>query len=276
MSQASREKAGPELRRRVGTGFSLKRCGNGNGMRALAVAPVLAGLLLAGCDALPGGDTGEQESRRSSAAEFPRADRPVAPIVSTRYASEEARDRLNEATDIMDRAGIRPGMTVADIGAGEGYYTVRLARRVGPEGRVLAEDIMAEVIDALGQRITREQWDNVSVKLGAPDDPRLPENSFDRVMMVHMYHEIEEPYAFLWNLRPALKRDGEVIVVDAMRPTEQHGTPPKLLICEFGSVGYQLIDLEPRPSAGGYMARFRVVGARPRPDEIRPCALVRE
>ncbi len=234
-----------------------------------------AAVLLAGCHAL-GGDAGEEDDRRSSAAEFPKADRPVAPIVSTRYASEEARDRLGEAEDIMDRAGIRPGMTVADIGAGEGYYTVRLAQRVGPSGRVLAEDIMAEVIDALGQRINREHWDNVSVKLGTQDDPRLPRDSFDRIMMVHMYHEIEEPYAFLWNLRPALKPDGEVIVVDAMRPTDQHGTPPKLLICEFGSVGYQLIDLEPRPSAGGYMARFRVIGARPEPAAIRPCTLVRE
>ena len=145
--------------------------------------------------------------------------------MSTRWSSEEARDRVNEAEDIMDRAGIRPGMTIADIGAGEGYYTVRLAKRVGARGRVLAEDILPEVIDALSRRITRENWTNVSVKLGAPEDPKLPENSFDRIFMVHMYHEIAEPYAFLWHLSPALKADGELIVVDADRPTDQHGTP---------------------------------------------------
>ena len=269
MPEASREK--------VELGFSRQGCAGKSGMRARAAMVAFAGVvvLTAGCRMVTG-EPEEGEGRRSSASNFPRADRPIAPIVSTRYASEEARDRLGEAEDIMERAGIRPGMTVADIGAGEGYYTVRLAKRVGPSGRVLAQDIMAEVIDALGQRVNREHWDNVSVKLGTPDDPRLPANSFDRIMMVHMYHEIEEPYAFLWNLRPALKPDGEVIVVDAMRPIEQHGTPPKLLICEFGSVGYQLIDLEPRPSAGGYMARFRIVGARPDPDDIRPCALVTE
>jgi len=248
-------------------------------MRSCAVRPgwgfvlAMAALALGGCDALPGFNQ-DEDTRRESARAFPMADRPVAPVVSTRYASEEARDRKNEANDIMNKAGVEPGMTVADIGAGEGYYTVRLAKRVGPQGRVLAQDIMAEVIDALGQRINRENWDNVSVKLGTPDDPKLPADSFDRIFLVHMYHEIEEPYAFLWNLHPALKPDGEVIVVDAMRPTDQHGTPPKLLTCEFASVGYQLIDLEPRPSAGGYLARFKAVGAAPQPDMIRPCAII--
>jgi len=241
----------------------------------LVLATAGAGLLLHGCDG-PFSGSNDKDKRLESATAFPQADRPIAPIISTRYASEEARDRVNEAKDIMDRAGIEPGMTVADIGAGEGYYTVRLAARVGAAGRVLAEDIVPEVIDALGQRINREAWDNVSVKLGMPDDPRLPVNSFDRIFMVHMYHEIEEPYAFLWHLRPALKPNGELIVVDAMRPTDQHGTPPKLLTCEFSSVGYQLITLEPRPRAGGYLARFRVVGARPRPESIRPCKLVSE
>ncbi|HEX7782510.1 MAG TPA: methyltransferase domain-containing protein [Sphingobium sp.] len=215
----------------------------------------------------------DESNRPPSARAFPRADRPVAPIVSTRWSTEEARDRVNEAGDIMTRAGIKPGMTVADIGAGEGYYTVRLAKRVGPTGRVLAEDIMPETIDALGRRINREDWKNVSVKLGTADDPKLPPDSFDRVMMVHMYHEISEPYAFLWHLFPALKKDGEVIVVDADRPTDQHGTPPRLLACEFAAVGYRLEQVMPKPTAGGYMARFRKVTARADPASIVPCAM---
>ena len=173
----------------------------------------------------------------------------------------------------MDRAGIHPGMTVADIGAGEGYYSVRLAARVGDKGRVLAEDIMPEVIEALSRRITREKWDNVSVKLGAPEDPKLPENSFDRILMVHMYHEIAEPYAFLWHLSPALKKDGELIVVDADRPTAQHGTPPRLLVCELAAMGFRMEELIPKPTAGGYLARFRRITARPDPYAIVPCEL---
>lgn len=239
-------------------------------MRSRLVALALCLLPLAGC----GPFSPDKDSNRPAAARaFPRADRPVAPIVSTRWSSEEARDRVNEAEDIMNRAGIGRGMTVADIGAGEGYYTVRLAKRVGDKGRVLAEDIMPEVIEALSRRITREDWRNVSVKLGAPEDPRLPENSFDRILMVHMYHEIAEPYAFLWHLSPALKADGELIVVDANRPTDQHGTPPRLLACELSAMGFRLEQLIPKPTAGGYLARFKRVAARPDPSSIVPCKL---
>jgi len=227
----------------------------------------LAACGLAGCDSL----SRRSGDRPETAHEFPRPDRPVAPIISTRWSTEEARDRVNEAAEIMDKAGIAPGMTVADIGAGEGYYTVRLARRVGPEGRVLGQDIIAEVIDALGRRVTRENWENVSVKLGTPDDPKLPDASFDRVMMVHMYHEITEPYAFLWRLYPALKRQGQVIVVDIDRATDQHGTPPALLRCEFEAVGFRLVSMDRRTAAGGYLARFAQGDHRVEPGDIRPC-----
>ena len=237
-------------------------------MKRAALAGVL--FLLTGCGLI---SPEKEDDRPAGARDFPRADRPVAPVVSTRWSSEEARDRVNEADDIMKRAGIRPGMTVADIGAGEGYYTVRLAKRVGAKGRVLAQDIMPEVIEALSRRITRENWDNVSVRLGAAEDPRLPENSFDRIFMIHMYHEIAEPYAFLWHLSPALKRDGELIVVDANRPTDQHGTPPRLLACEMAAVGFRLEELIPKPTAGGYFARFKRVTARPAPEAITPYAL---
>ncbi|QIG81694.1 methyltransferase domain-containing protein [Sphingosinithalassobacter tenebrarum] len=171
----------------------------------------------------------------------------------------------------MNRVGIQKGMTIADIGAGEGYYTIRLAQRVGPEGRVLAEDIVPAVRDALATRVARERLDNVSVRLGDPDDPKLPPDSFDRVLMVHMYHEIEKPYHFLWNMRPAMRPEGEVVVVDADRPVAQHGTPPGLLQCEFAAVGYRMLRIESMPSAGGYLAVFRAEGPRPEPSDIMPC-----
>ena len=95
---------------------------------------------------------------------------------------------------------------------------------------MLAQDIMPGVIERLADRVARERLDNVSLKLGAVDDPRLPAASFDRVFMVHMYHEIGEPYAFLWRLRPALRAGGQVIVVDGDRPIADHGTPFRLLV----------------------------------------------
>lgn len=217
--------------------------------------------LLSGCGSVP------------VAPPFPAPDRPVARIVSPRWSTEEARDRKNEAGEVMEKARIAPGMTVADIGAGEGYYTIRLAQRVGADGRVLAEDIFPAVRDALAERVARERLENVSVRLGTPADPKLPEASFDRVFMIHMYHEIEQPYEFLWRMRPSLKADGLVIVVDANRPTQHHGTPPALLKCEFAAVGYEQVTTEDMPSAGGYLAAFRAVGPRPAPGAIRGCRL---
>jgi len=158
-------------------------------------------LMLAACDGGPPVVHNDQDD----VGPFPAADRPVARIISPRWSTEEARDRLNEAGTVMNKAGIAKGMTVADIGAGEGYYTIRLASRVGKDGRVLAEDIVPEVRDALAERVARDRLDNVSVRLGEPANPKLPDNSFDRILMVHMYHEIEQPYEFLWRMRPSLK-----------------------------------------------------------------------
>lgn len=236
--------------------------------RTLALLLLVPGALVAGCEATP---RAQQNGATDEAGPFPAADRPVATIVSARWSTEEARDRLNEAETVMDRAGIAPGMTVADIGAGEGYYTIRLASRVGEDGRVLAQDIIPEVRDGLAQRVARERLDNVSVRLGVPEDPKLPENSFDRILMVHMYHEIAEPYEFLWRMRPALREGGEVVVVDADRLTQNHGTPPDLLRCEFAAIGYRQVSMTSMPSAGGYMAVFRAEGPRPEPAAIKPC-----
>lgn len=226
---------------------------------------LLLALALAACTQAPADD-------QAVDYKFPAAHRPVAPIISSRYSTEEARDNVSEAREVMDRAGVTSGMTVADIGAGEGYYTVRLADRVGPEGRVLAQDIIPAVRDKLAERVSREELDNVSVKLGEPADPKLPANSFDRIFLMHMYHEVTEPYEFLWRLRPALRPGGRVAVVDMNRPTAQHGTPPALLDCEFGAVGYVRVYREMMPKVGGYLAMYEARGPRPEPEAIKACA----
>lgn len=228
-------------------------------------AAVLALPLLAGCRQA-------DSDRPETAQDFPRPDRPVSGLGSNSFSTEEARDDRREAETVMEKAAVAPGMTVADIGAGEGYYTVRLAAVVGAQGRVLAQDIDQAALSRLAERVERERLDNVSVALGAEDDPHLPAASFDRVFMVHMYHEITEPYAFLWHLRPALRPGGQVVVVDVDRATDQHGIPPQLLFCEFQQVGYRLVEFDRKPEIAGYYAQFEAVGDRPQPDEIRPCA----
>jgi ubiquinone/menaquinone biosynthesis C-methylase UbiE len=234
--------------------------------RAVLIAAALPALMLAGCDR-----PRAESDRPTSSREFPRPDRPVSVSSSNNYSTEVQRDSLNEAQTVMDLADISEGMTVADIGAGEGYYTVRLGVRVGKKGRVLAQDIDRAALDRLGQRVVRERLDNVSIKLGAVDDPRLPDSSFDRIFMVHMYHEVTEPYALLWRMRAALRPGGRVIVVDTDRPTDQHGIPPRLLFCEFGALGFRLTEFVRKPELQGYYAQFEAADARPVPAAIKPC-----
>jgi len=234
---------------------------------------MLAGLLAAGALMLAGCDQilPVAAERPDSALEFPKPDRPVAKVVATQFSNEDARDERGEAQTVMDLADIRPGMTVADIGAGEGYYTVRLAERVGEDGRVLAQDISREALERLGRRVEKERLENISIKLGEPDDPQLPADSFDRIFMVHMYHEVTEPYAFLWRLWPALNAEGQIIVVETDSPVGQHGLPHTLLFCEFEAVGYVLVEYTERPDIEGYFARFQRGAERVAPEAIRPC-----
>ncbi len=209
--------------------------------------------------------------RPETALEFPEPDRPIVEVVSNQFSNEDARDERNEAVVVMDLANIRAGMTVADIGAGEGYYTVRLAERVGEDGRVLAQDIDPEALDRLGRRIERERLENISIKAGNADNPQLPPDSFDRIFMVHMYHEVTEPYAFLWHMWPALNAGGQIIVVESETTVGRHGLPHNLLFCEFEAIGYVLVEYIERPDIKGYFARFERGKARTKPADIRPC-----
>jgi SAM-dependent methyltransferase len=205
---------------------------------------------------------------------FPAPSRPVAGIVTDIWRNEEARDRAGEAERVMNLLGVKPGVSVADIGAGSGYYTVRLARRVGLTGHVYAEDVVPAYLERLARRVSSEGLaGEVTLVRGDPHDPRLPPRSIDLALLVHMYHEVQQPYGLLWNLRPALRSGAHVAVIDARKQTAAHGTPPDVLRCELAAVGYQetaFYDLQ----ESTYLAVFvpPSPGAGPAsPSEIRPC-----
>ena len=109
---------------------------------------------------------------------------------------------------------IADGSTVADLGAGGGWFTTRLARRVGPNGLVYAEDIQTQMLEATGRRVAREGLRNVTTVLGTPSDPRLPDGKLDAVLIVDAYHEMEEPISLLRNVRETLKPSGRVGIID--------------------------------------------------------------
>jgi ubiquinone/menaquinone biosynthesis C-methylase UbiE len=157
----------------------------------------------------------------------------VSSIVAPRWSNEDTRDDAGEAERVFRAAGVAAGTRVADVGAGDGYYAVRAAPRVGPSGVVYAQDIEARYLGLLRRRLRERPQPNVVLALGEPHDPRLPAASADAVLMIHMYHEIEQPFGLLYNLYPALRPGARVVILDTTRPTGQHGTPPALLRCEL-------------------------------------------
>ena len=114
---------------------------------------------------------------------------------------------------VMDALGIADGSVVADLGAGGGWFTIRLARRVGPNGLVYAEDIQPQMIEAIERRVQREALKNVTTVLGSADNPTLPESQLDVALMVDSFHEVEDTHALLTNIRSALKQGGRLGIV---------------------------------------------------------------
>lgn len=212
-----------------------------------------------------------QSPEKPGTSGFPDPDRPVAGIISPEYSNEQTRDGRGEGERVLNRLGIKPGQRVADIGAGLGYYTVRIARRLGPGATIYATDVNSEYLDRLRARLSRERIAGVQLILGLPRDPRLPADSVDVAILSHMYHEIENPYEFLYRLQPSLTPGALVGIIDMDRPTQSHGTPPALLRCELAAVGYRQVDFALLIPADGYLAVFARPGKLPPASAIRPC-----
>jgi SAM-dependent methyltransferase len=223
-------------------------------MTALVRATAL--LVALGATCAYGADIGYLAPPGVPAKEFPSPRRAVAQIVSPSRSAEEHRDALNEAGEVARLLELKPGMAVGDIGAGSGYHTVRISPLVGPTGSVLAEDVTRDYLFELARRTERLGLTNVKFALGEPHDPRLPMSALDAAMLVHMYHEIAQPYAFLYNLAPAMKPGARVGIVDLERPTSEHGTPIELLRCELSAAGYREIATHQLAGDGGYLAVF--------------------
>jgi ubiquinone/menaquinone biosynthesis C-methylase UbiE len=147
----------------------------------------------------------------------PVSGRIIAPVMGVGGAGwlerpeREAEEEPSRAIEALD---LRAGMTVADIGAGSGYYAVRMARKVGADGKVYATDIQVGMLSLIQRRAKQEQLQNIVPVLGAVDDPRLPPASLDLALMVDVYHELSSPQAFVRRLREALKPDGRLVLIE--------------------------------------------------------------
>ncbi len=203
---------------------------------------------------------------------FPKPNRPVAQIISAEYSNEKTRNLHHEAERVMDLLGVKPGVRVADLGAGRGYYTVRLSARLGPDATIYATDIKADHLNELRARLKSEGIDGVKLVLGSANDPKLPPAAIDVAILAHVYHEIENPYEFMYRLHRSLALGARVGIVDLDRPTASHGTPPKLLRCELRALGYREVTFQDLKPADGYLMVFFPPDGLPPVESIRACS----
>ncbi|MFI5117688.1 MAG: class I SAM-dependent methyltransferase [Terriglobales bacterium] len=143
---------------------------------------------------------------------------------------------------VMDILSIAPGKTVADIGAGSGWFTVRAAKKVTQSGIVYAVDINPEAVRHVADRAQQEHLRNVKTVLSKPDDPQLPANSIDAVLLLKTYHEVASPIVLLRNLRTSLRPNARVGVIDRKGNGEDHGVQKKVVLREAEQDGYRLLE----------------------------------
>jgi predicted methyltransferase len=166
---------------------------------------------------------------------------------STPYAGdlsifeEPGREKRLQIDRVMDLLHIKPGSTVADIGAGGGWFSVRAARRVAPNGRVIAEEINPKAIASIQQRAQREHLGNIETLLGTPDDPKLAPDSLDAALMLKVYHEIAHPPLVLANLRAALKPGARFGIIDRHGNGADHGLNEPIVRAEVEAAGFRQV-----------------------------------
>jgi len=187
----------------------------------------------------------------------PVSGRIIAPVMGydgVAWLDRPEREFEEQTSKAIKALDVKPGQVVADVGAGSGYYTVRLARQVGRTGRVYASDIQPEMIVHLQQRLVRERVDNVDVVQATEVNPRLPDGIFDLVLMVDVYHELSRPQDVLRRLRTALKPDGRLVLIEYRKEStwvpirEEHKMSVKEARMELEAEGYRfdrVIDVLP-------------------------------
>jgi predicted methyltransferase len=175
-------------------------------------------------------------------------------VAQDRAAQERRREQWQNVDVIFAEMGVRPGATVADVGAGDGFFTSRLARSVGGNGRVFAVDIDDAVMTRLRKRLQEDGIDNVTIVKGSIDDPKLPDATLDAALIVNAYHEMEQHQLILAALRRALKPDGRLVIVEPVTPSRRgrpradeaksHEIDPEYVLQDARAAGFAVVALK--------------------------------
>jgi len=174
---------------------------------------------------------------------------------------DPSRDAWQHPDDVLAALALRPGMVIADVGAGTGYFTVRLARAV-PDGEVIATDIEPDMVRYLGERARRERLGNVRAVLAGADDPRLPAASVDRILVVDVWHHLGDRARYAAGLAAALRPGGQLAVVD-FTAAASHGPPPVHRLAPAAIIAdLRAAGLDASESATRLPEQYIVVGVR--------------
>ncbi len=139
---------------------------------------------------------------------------PTMSVLGAPWLDRPEREAEEQPTRAVEALRVRRGAVVADVGAGSGYYTVRLSRAVGRDGRVVATDIQPGMLDLIREKVARDKLTNVTLVQGAIDNPNLETGVFDMILMVDVYHELASPQAFMQKLKAALRPDGRLVLIE--------------------------------------------------------------
>ena len=181
---------------------------------------------------------------RIAISQVPQTQRPT----STPYTGDlsifekPGRDERLQIQRVMDLLGVKAGSSVADIGAGSGWFSLRAAARVGASGVVYAQDINPDAVKYIENRIHKEKVSNVRTVLGSPDDPKLPSDSIDAVLLLKVYHEIAHPVLLMANLKPSLRSGAKVGIIDRNGNGTDHGLNRDVVKREVAEAGFRLLS----------------------------------
>ena len=177
------------------------------------------------------------------------------PILSWAQVADDSREKTEKVSDILSALQAEPGKRIADIGAGEGFYSLRIARAVGPTGRVTAVDVSEKYLEKLRARIQQDKVTNVDVVVGAVDDPRLPQGTFDAVLIYNAYHEMTTPEPILKAIFMALKPGGRLVMSEPLHDNvrsatraeqvKDHEIGPNFVQQELQAAGFEVIEQRP-------------------------------
>jgi predicted methyltransferase len=225
-------------------------------LRLIAVALVIAQLAFAATTSM------QSVAPAGQSTDARRIKRPT----STPYTGDLSifedpkRDENLQINRVMDLLKIKQGSAVADIGAGSGWFTVRAARRVGTKGKVYAVEINPKFLQHIERRAAEEQLSNIQTVLGKEDDPLLPVDCLDAVLVLKTYHEIAQPIQLLSRLRQSLRPDALLGIIDKNGNGKDHGISKRTVINEAKEAGYSLVDEYDfvKPDGMDYFLVFRI------------------